>query len=240
MIRTANRRGMSLLELLVSIGIMSVIMLGAFQVFIEGLRLFRTNQAATDAQGAALRTLGALTAEMVNAKDDLIAIHDSPEGVVFASSIDANGKAKFDENTGKIYWQRLICYYYVPNATEPGKGKLIRKEMTIPAGAGNATGVTGDTNVTTVANFLSVRDTAYFASEPGIDSRTLGHDVYNFAIDPFSGQIEDATGTRDYLGGASVSGRRDSYDIRLEAGNKDDRGPNGYYIRVDTRVTPRG
>jgi len=234
-----DRRGISLMELMVSIGIMSIVIAGAFQVFREGILLFRTNQAAAEAQSSAIKALGMLNAELSNSRHELIRLYDSPPGVVFASSITPQGQAQFDQQTGQIYWQRLICYYFEAHPTDPSLGRLIRKERPLDDGDTNGAGRTGNTDVEEVADEMDDQDTADFAAASDTETRTLGHDVCGFEVTEFTGEVDDGAGTRDFLGGASVERKR-SYDIRLEAGHPTDKGPASYYIRVDSRVTPRG
>ena len=86
-----------------------------------------------------------------------------------------------------------------------------------------------------------MQDTNYFASATHLDRRLLGASVSGFTVKEFDGNIEDANGAREAvsLGGASLT-RELSLDILLEAGDRNDRGPDGYFIRVDSRITPRG
>lgn len=235
---------MSLIELIVAVAIMSVVMTGAFQVFTEGLRLFRTNQAAADAQSSAIKTLSRITNELVNANPEMVRTYSSAtgnlDGVVFTSPLAENGSAQFDPVSGKIYWQKYICYYHQPNPDTPALGKLIRKEAKIPDEAGAGTGFTGSTNTASVRSGLSGLSTDAFAADESLPSRALGTAVSGFQVKTFEGTVDDGGGTRDILGGATVTDRKRSIDVRLEAGDAEDRGPDGYYIRVDSRVTPRG
>lgn len=233
---------MSLIELLVTIGLMSIVVTGAFKVFQEGLQLFRANQGATDAQASAIRTLSRIDAELVNADPELVQNYSSPNlsGVVFASPLDDNGAVQFHPDTGKIFWQKLVCYYLVPNPSNPAKGKLYRKEERIPDESGaSGIGRTGHTDVSYVKSRLNTRNTDYFDADNTLPIRLLGDTVSGFSVTPFSGEITDADGTKETLGGLGVS-RDLSLNISVEAGDINDTGPDGYYIRVDSRVTPRG
>jgi prepilin-type N-terminal cleavage/methylation domain-containing protein len=239
----AKPRAMSLIELIVSIGIISIVVMGAAQVFQEGLQLFRTNQGANDAQASAIKTLSVLNAEMVNAHPDLVEVHDQtaptdPAGVIFASPLNSDGNAQFNSTTGKVYWQKYVCYYYDPHPTDPARGKLFRKELVIGDEIGIEAGRTGNSNIGSVE--ANIPDLAVFTSASDLPTRILGESVSGFRVALFTGEVDDGSGgTKSVLGGSGLT-RKDSYDIILETGDKNNNGPSGYYIRVDSRVAPRG
>ena len=237
--RSRRKLGMSLIELMVALGILSIIATGMFQVFQEGLRLFRTNQAATDAQSAAIKTLAKMNTELINANPDLVEVYSAPSGVVFASPLIENGNAQFHPVTGAVYWQKYVCYFHVPDLSDPIKGKLYRSEAPISDEVGIEPGYSGNSSLSQVE--AGMQDTNYFASATHLDRRLLGASVSGFTVKEFDGSIEDANGAREAvsLGGASLT-RELSLDILLEAGDRNDRGPDGYFIRVDSRITPRG
>ena len=51
--------------MMVTMAVMSIVMVGIFQVFQEGMQLFRTHGRAADAQQSAIRVLGVISAELV-------------------------------------------------------------------------------------------------------------------------------------------------------------------------------
>lgn len=240
-----STRGLSLVELIVTVGLLSIVVAGAARVFSEGLQLYRTNQAAADAQSSALRVLSRIDTELINAAPELVRCYSSPgniDGIVFASPLSDDGASQYHKDSGKIYWQKYVCYYFVPDAANPSNGKLYRKEEKIADEPGAAAaGKSGDTDEGAVEAGLSSRTTDYFHAQTDLPVRLLGSSVSGFTAKEFDGQIEDGSGgTRTVLGGGSVTGRNVSFDLILEAGDKDNRGPSGYYIRVDSRATPRG
>jgi len=239
--RFGSKHGMSLVELIITMAIMSIVTLGAFQVFQEGLQLFRTNQGANDAQSSAVKTLGLLTTELVNAHPDLVQEYSAPDapGVVFASPLNANGQAQFNSDNGKVYWQKYVCYYFVPHPSDPARGKLYRKEETIPNEPAIESGRTGDSRLDSVGTSLGSYDTNYFAAASALPTRLLGDTVSGFEVSLFDGEIDNAGSTKSVLGGTGLV-RENAYDIVLEAGDPNNNGPSGYYIRVDSRVAPRG
>ena len=62
-----SRGGYTLIELMVTMAVMSIVMVGIFQVFQEGMQLFRTMSKSADAQQSAIKVLGVISAELVNA-----------------------------------------------------------------------------------------------------------------------------------------------------------------------------
>ena len=242
--RKMFRGGMTLVELIVTVGIMSIVVAGAFAVFREGLLLFRTNQGASDAQSSAIRTLGRVTSEMANAEESLVAVYNAPgnSGVVFASPLDANGSAQYHRVTGKIYWQKWVCFYLEPNPSNPAKGKLLRREEAIPNEPGAALdGRTGSTNLNDVEAGLIVRDLGHFRADDSLPTRLMGDAVSGFSCEPFDGLVDDGnSGSQSVLGGSGVLNRKRSFDVTVETGDKNNNGPNGYYIKIDSRITPRG
>lgn len=229
--RKRVRRGFSLIELMVTLGVMSVVMVGAFQIFQEGMQLFRTNRAAADAQASALKVMGRVGVEVVNAKASVAQHYPAgagvPPGIVFASPLDDDGNSRFDPITGELYWQKYICFFYEPNDATTTKGKVYR--VTEPIPPENAAG-TGHTDIFgVVAPGVAARTTTYFQVSAGLDRRLLGDDISGFNVEVYAGDIGGA-------GAAEIT----SYNVTVEAGDKDQASSTGYYIKVESKVTPRG
>ena len=231
--------GASLIELMVAISVTSIIVIGAFLVMNEGLQLFRTNKRAADAQVDVLQVLTRVTTEAVNAKvtpsEKLVRAYpeDGPglNGIVFASPLLPDGNARIDPVTAEIYWQKLICYYYVPGAGGEF-GKIHRAEVPIPPNpaAIPAEIGPGSKDVDYVeTQWLDVCDTNYFQVSPGVDRRLLGHDISGFTVQKYAGSVGGAAGVV-----------HTAYDVVVEAGDKNNLSSTGYYLKVDSRVTPRG
>lgn len=242
------RRGLSLAELLVALGIMSIVTIGAFMIISEGLHLFRANQAASDAQDSTLKALGRLTTELTNSKHELTRWYPNPtggipasvrSGIVFASPLTSDGTAQFHPVTGKIFWQKLICYYLEPNPSNASKGQLFRKELLLANGPDATGGLTGDCRLSTVESQLASTTTNTFAANTSLETRMLGDGISLFSISAFDGTVATESGTTSVLGGSTLSDRRFALDISLAAGDEQDRGPDSYYIRIDSRVVPR-
>lgn len=233
MFRTA-RKGYTLIEMMVSMAVMSVVMVGIFQVFQEGMQLFRTNARAADAQQAAIRVLGVITAELVNATPEVSKNYDiasgEPPGIVFATSISDNGATRFDEFTGEIYWQRYICYYFVPDPTGDFNGRIMR--AVLPVDDDVANGGPGNRDVDgEVAPFVNGTTTADFQADPNAKKRMLAEGVSGFNVTLYDGSE----------GGNTGAAERDVFEVTVEAGNPASQNVrNGFYIKVNSRVAPRG
>lgn len=214
-----------MLELIIAIGILSIVVVGAFQIMHEGLQLYRTNQNAADAQAAVLKVLTRLNLECVNAKS--ILVKEYPEGgamipgIVFASPMLDNGKVRLEN--GRLYWQKWICYYYIE-----ADGKIFRAEEPLPA---ENSGGPGTTNLTAVEAALGSHTTNYFANSPSLSNRRLmASGISGFNITKYDG-------SQARSGGGLTT--HDTYEILTKAG-KPGRRVDGYYLEIQSRVTPRG
>jgi len=227
--RRTHRWGHSLVEMIVVLGIMSFVLLGAYEIFREGIQLFKTNQAAADGQINTLKSLGRITSEVSVAKPSLVRIYPAggPAGIVFATSLTDDGVTRFDPDSGEVYWQKWVCFYFVPDSTGNYDGKIYRKEEIIPPE--NAFGP-GSTDVDGVVSpGLASRDTVYFRDSAGLPVRLLGEGISNLDVSLYGGEI-----------GGAGSTERDTYNVVVEAGDPTAGQRNGYYIKVDSKVSPQG
>lgn len=226
-----KRRGISLLEVMVASFVMSIVVYGAYQIFREGAQYFRTNQRAVDAQNSALIFLNKMSLEAVSAREDLIESYGAPyPGMVFASPAGQDGKIHYGVDS-RIIWKRYICYYY-----DAADRKVYRKEEVVPGSTllpgGGA--VNGDSDPVSVATSMTSRDTNYFASTAGLDSRVVASDVEALTIsdyDPTAGVLP---------GSSTATTANRAFDVVLEVGDPNDTGPTGYYLLLRSRVGARG
>lgn len=217
---------------MVTLFVMSIVMVGIFQIFQEGMQLFRTNTQAADSQKAAIKVLGKITSELVNAIPDVTKSYSTvlgdppPPGIVFATSLDANGAVRFDPVNGVIYWQRYICYYFSAPPAGSFSGKVYRTELPVPNENSGGTGHRDVLNV--VKPFVQNTSITTFAGTAGAKNRQIADGISGFDIQVYTGSLG---GTAQTL----------SYDIVVEAGSPQAlKLRNSYYIKVSTRVTPRG
>lgn len=214
---------------------MGIVLTAATMVFIEGHRYFRTNQAAADAQRNAMLALTLMTTELQNANARTAAVHPMGSGVtypgiVFASSIDDSGRAYFHPVTGKIFWQKLICYYF------DGE-KIIRRWEPLPD---EDPPNKGTTDISFVQSEISAKDSDYFAGST-LQFKILGTGFSAFNITEFDSTSQLSLEANAGVSVAASSGARQrAFDLLIEAGLKSLTDNDGYYIGVHSRVTPRG
>lgn len=228
-----RHRGFSLIELMITITITSIVVTGAFWIFQEGLQLFRTHQASADAQINAMKVLARIASEAVNATPSASKAYPksgtSPPGLVFASSTTPSGATIYDPDSGAIAWQRYVCYYYKPDPTGGDNGQIWRAETPVTP-TYPTTVASGNIDVFgTVGPWVSniSHDTTYFGA---LTSQALiSRGISGFDVDIYTGSI----------GGAGTTVRR-SFNVKVEAGNKSQSLKNGYYIEMESKITPRG
>lgn len=239
MSRRKRSLGSSLIEMMVTLGVMSIVMIGIFRVFQEGMQLFRTNQQAVDAQQAAVKVLALITAEVSNATPEVAKPYDTlsgqPPGIVFATSLDENGKAYFHPTTGEIYWQRYLCFYFEPDSKPGGfNGKIFRAQMPVPnenspppPPGSRENSFSGNI----VSSFVDANPTSFFQS--ATQKRMLANGISGFNMELYDGTEGNHVDTGNT--------RSVSFDITIEAGSPEAmKIRDSYYIKVHSRVTPRG
>jgi prepilin-type N-terminal cleavage/methylation domain-containing protein len=229
----SGKPGFSLAEMMVSLAIGAIIMTGAFQVIQEGMQLYRTNQAAADAQSNVTRVLGVLSLDIANAAAGVCQDYPSGgagrPGIVFATPLAEGGGVRYDAGNGTIYWQRYICYYFEPdpNAASGGHDGKIWRAYT-PVAPEDGLGGNRDLGGVVqpwVADPSHGPD--YFAANAN-ERRVLSNNISGFDISVYTGAE---------FGTAAA---RRAYDVVVEAGDKGQKHRNDYYIKVTTRVVPRG
>lgn len=238
--RAKKRLGLGLAELMVTIGVMGIVVSGMYMLFSEGLHFFRASEASTTAEISILKSLASLSSEVSNANSELVRYYPNPaggpsithHGIVFASAIDSNGYVQVGETSGKLYWQKYVCYYYEPNPSNKANGKLYRKELDITASQLAGDTCSGSSDIAAIVNGLDAHHTDYFASATTLPTRLLGDSVCGFDIEKYSGAVTMS-------GGGPIGSYGYSLDLTLEAGDPDDSGPESFYIKIESRVTPK-
>lgn len=226
----------------------SVIIAASFQIFQEGMQLYRVNQAAGTAQSEVTKVLGVMSLDIGNAAPGLTQSYSSDtaptdpdviggqfDGITFATPVGEGGATFFDPGNGSLYWQRYVGYYFQPDPDPNGfNGKLWRayKPVPAPAGAGGSS-FPGDRNVQTIVTWLQGHGTTYFgtATEPDLERKVIAGGLSGFKVEPYRGQefADIDASTKIKL----------AYNIAVEAGDKKKSLRDGYYIRVTSRVVPR-
>lgn len=233
--RHVENAGFSIIELMVSMLLVSIIMVGAYQVFQEGMQLFRVNQASSDAQLAIVRVMGKVASELSNASPQML-VHEtasegspgSVSGVAFATPLGEGGQVHYDE-FGRPYWKRFIAFYLHPHDTDWRLGKVMRaEELTVPSAGGGAPSP-GTLDIAGLKTFLETNGVAYFSTSPQAKRRLVAEGISGFTIKEYEGdEFTDLGGGPEKL----------ALDITIEAGDKHQAFRNSYFLRVQTRVEP--
>lgn len=102
-------RGHSVLEVLLTVGLLTLLMMAVLLVYVTGTRAWLRG----DAQAERLGQTQALTARLV--RDLQVSLYAglevSPEGVSCLSPHDQEGKVEPDQSTGKLAGKRFILYW---------------------------------------------------------------------------------------------------------------------------------
>ena len=243
--------------MMITLAIMSIVMAGAFQVIQEGMQLYRTYQMSADAQTSVLKIASRISAELTNASPigtksySLVGAPadpgpppraavppDSMAGLVFATSIAAGGGSLFHPVTGAVAWQRYICFYFEPDPTGGYNGRIMRAEQPIPT---HPPVSQGDTDLLgRVQDWIldPSHGPAYFQTSGAVERRLIADNISGFDVQLYRGEVGSrSTGVTAARGADLV---RRSYNIYVQAGDRDKAMRNSYYIRVDSKVTPRG
>ncbi|MBI3927886.1 MAG: hypothetical protein HY319_20260 [Armatimonadetes bacterium] len=181
-----SRRGVTLLELLIASGLVLLVALSVLALFEAGVRYVRESEARLDIQRDALVAMALVTQELSESNPVAFRTDPDPPGVVFGSPRNLEGTLIVD-SSGKLIWQKFICYYLEDSGAER---RLIRKERMLdptvrvsfpPApGAGLST-----------ADFLVLP----------IPARTIAGGIESFAVTPSTQvDIELTAARRDWKG----------------------------------------
>ena len=126
----ARKRGVSLIELLISAGLMGLCLSAVHMLIVAGNRYLRVSTARHEIQSQALICLSWLARELSETDPDSYKVSNTPalQGIVFGSPRDpSTGQTKFD-TLGRMLWPKFICYYRTPIN---GVDCLVRKAQDI-------------------------------------------------------------------------------------------------------------
>jgi hypothetical protein len=200
---------MTLLEIMISSGLILLVFLGVYLILDRGLRFFRLNSDANERQREALAFLTRLNVTMQNTRSDLIYVEaasgSSPTGVAPAPTVypsalgiacavaqDPNGRFLFEPpDYKKLLWHAHAVFFL----TADGQLRFIRKELTpatstpqSPLLAGQTPGVytaTPQAGIVLAKQVSKLSFTHHHAGEllPGSPPRTLAKDYFDVVIE---------------------------------------------------------
>lgn len=143
----ADRRGVTLTEVIVSIGIFSILMVALNALFHHSIQYIRRTESMVAMQSDALFAITRINSEAINSNRDAFAFSNGPlKGVVFASPLNASGTPVMD-SAGRVQWQRIVVYYL---DTLDGVPVMVRKDRPLATPDSEVPTVT-DTDLTTIA-----------------------------------------------------------------------------------------
>lgn len=133
---------MTLLEIMICSGLMSLIFLGTYMIMDHGLRFFRLNGEANDAQRGVLLFFSRLGAVTQNTRDTLIYVdpfhaiaptdktvqaYDPSQGIAYVSPFDRQNQLQFDGTTKQQLWQQYGTFYLTPDKELRWVGKWMNE-----------------------------------------------------------------------------------------------------------------
>ncbi|MEQ8173091.1 MAG: prepilin-type N-terminal cleavage/methylation domain-containing protein [Candidatus Eremiobacterota bacterium] len=132
MINKLKKSGFSLVELIISIIIISLMLTAISVVMISSMRLSVIGRARGGIQGSAISAIGYLTRELMESDIRSARVENidanCPAAISFLSAVEINGvDLKYELSTGKMAWQKYIIYFLFPDTATEDK-MLIRKE----------------------------------------------------------------------------------------------------------------
>lgn len=170
-----NPRGITLVELTVSMFLAGLVMLLVWAELAAGSRYFLNSRKSLDMQQSTLVAMGWMSRELGEG-DPLSLLDDTSAaqypGIVFGSPRDAAGHVHY--KSGHVTWPSLVAYYLVKNGN--GVFKLMRAFDQIyanPAAAPDYAPI-----------IASSEDTQYFATttSSSVERRVIADDIYSFRV----------------------------------------------------------
>lgn len=122
----AESRGATLLEVLISAGLMGLVAMGVYYVMSAGLRYVRVTNATIDVQRRCMLALVGLTRELGESSPR--SFFSDGTGLTFASPRDNLGALRYDLGS-RLLWQKCVAYYVTPVEGIPC---LVRVEKALP------------------------------------------------------------------------------------------------------------
>jgi len=108
--RSAERRGLTLLEQLVATSLLTLLMTLCWQVVKPNLDVWKVNAARADLEQTAVVLQHRIARELRQSSRDSITTLSSPPAISFLSFDDASSSA-YDSSTGKPTWRKFVIYY---------------------------------------------------------------------------------------------------------------------------------
>ena len=129
-------RGFTLIEVIIASGIFLLMLTAIYQCLVLSLRLYHKVRDASEIQAETLRVISHVERSLSGAAVSTVQINPSPldavqdRYILFVSA--QSDEVYFEESPadGKPVWQRIICFYVVPEPN--GRFSLVRKDQKLP------------------------------------------------------------------------------------------------------------
>ena len=225
----AKGRGTTLLELMISMAVMSLIFASVAAILFKGMQYLRSNQNALDAQRGALLTMNKLAREVE--RTNMRYLSGQNGGVSFADPFGGDDNPALDitsgfhsNDQGQLLFQRYICYY-MNNTTHT----LSRREApynVFPDAAGLTSPPPAGDKVCQDPTEVPL-NVAWWPNQTQFAARLIASDVSSFNV-----TTRDVKDTNNVVVGAVVK-------VILEMGDAARNDYNRFWFRVETEFSPR-
>lgn len=170
-----SRKAATLLELLIVIGIVSIILVSVATLVRVSVDYYFYSSGQIEVQRRSLLSLSLLTQELTYTNFETIVTEDAGPnpGIIFASAVNAQGGFSRD-SSGRLEWTKLVCYYVETLNEKPA---LMRKEDPIAV-------VTEPPDPQALG-----RNVAYFRNLPTA-GRFMARGVTNLQAEPLTDAIQ--------------------------------------------------
>lgn len=121
--RIKNKRGMTLIELIIVTMIMFLLSGSLFWMIIAGKSIWQSSVTRSSDRQELHTTVERITKELRDSDSTLITVSSTPSAICFLSAFNNQGRF-ITADTGAPVWQKYVIYY-IPTSTT----KLLRKEV---------------------------------------------------------------------------------------------------------------
>lgn len=186
------RRGMTLIETIVSMALISVALTTIYSMSSMFLTNSRQLQAQADLENSAQVAVMRMVSDLSDSHPASVTTGPAPVGVVFLSPRDGSDRFQRDA-AGALYWQKWVCYYL------DGNRQLVRAQIpfapvTTPP---NPTHSTADFQTQGTRRVVARNVTGMQVGGTSLVSITLGFATTVYTTNDMQISITDAVGPRN-------------------------------------------
>ncbi len=124
--RKAEHSGHSLMEMIITVLVFNLFLIGAFAVFSYGLKNWKLIETKSDVQNQAEIAMGRLLSDIISTDIATLVTGNSPvKYVAFESSVTSSGNV--EKSNDALVWKGYVLYYTSPSDNGKPQKKLLRK-----------------------------------------------------------------------------------------------------------------